>query len=258
MAGRIPQSFIDDLLARVDIVDVVDSRVPLKKQGSNWSARCPFHDEKTPSFTVTQAKQLYYCFGCGAGGSALGFVMAYEQLDFVEAIERLAGEFGLEVPRTGTTARDDDVERLHSALARADAFYQRRLRHAPEAIDYLRQRGITGATAKRFGLGYAPAAWRELLDESGAGATEDLLRAGLVNRSESGRVYDRFRGRVLFPIRDRRGRTIAFGGRVLDDSTPKYLNSPETAVFHKGRELYGLFEARRARRAPPRPRVVEG
>jgi DNA primase len=258
MAGRIPQSFIDDLLARVDIVDVVDSRVPLKKQGSNWSARCPFHDEKTPSFTVTQTKQLYYCFGCGAGGSALGFVMAYEQLDFVEAIERLAGELGLEVPRTGTTARDEDVERLHGALARADAFYQRRLRHAPEAIDYLRQRGITGGTAKRFGLGYAPAAWRELLDESGAGASEDLLRAGLVNRSESGRVYDRFRGRVLFPIRDRRGRTIAFGGRVLDDSTPKYLNSPETAVFHKGRELYGLYEARRARREPPRLLVVEG
>ena len=258
MAGRIPQSFIDDLLARVDIVDVIDGRVPLKKQGSNWTARCPFHDEKTPSFTVSPSKQFYYCFGCAASGTALGFVMEYERVDFVEAVEMLAGELGLEVPRTGGPQRDDGIERLHAALAAADRFYQKRLREAPEAIEYLRGRGISGATAKRFGLGYAPPGWRHLLDEGQAGTPEELLRAGLVNRNESDRTYDRFRGRVMFPIRDRRGRTIAFGGRVLDDGTPKYLNSPETPVFHKGRELYGLYEARRARHDPPRLVVVEG
>ncbi len=258
MAGRIPQHFIDDLLARVDIVDVVDARVPLKKQGSNWAACCPFHEEKTPSFTVSPTKQFYYCFGCGAGGSALGFLMEYEHMDFVEAVESLAGEIGVDVPRAGGTRDDAGLEPVYAALAAADRYYQARLREAPDAIEYLRRRGISGRTAKRFGLGYAPAGWRHLIEAADAGSLEDLLRAGLVNRNESERTYDRFRGRIMYPIRDRRGRTIAFGGRVLDDSTPKYLNSPETSVFHKGRELYGLYEARKARREPRRLVVVEG
>jgi|AntRauTorcE11898_2_1112593.scaffolds.fasta_scaffold00691_10 DNA primase len=260
MAGRIPQSFIDDLLARVDIVDVVDARVPLKKQGSNHVACCPFHEEKTPSFTVSPTKQFYYCFGCGAGGSALGFIMEYDRVEFVEAVETLAAELGVEVPRSGggRAGEDEGLERVYAALAAADRYYQGQLRQANEAIEYLRQRGISGATAKRFGLGYAPPGWSHLIDEANAGPLDDLLRAGLVNRNDANRTYDRFRGRVMYPIRDRRGRTIAFGGRVLDDGTPKYLNSPETPVFHKGRELYGLYEARRARRDPDRLVVVEG
>lgn len=258
MAGRIPQAFIDDLLARIDIVDVVDARVPLKKQGSNWVACCPFHDEKTPSFTVSPTKQFYYCFGCGAGGSALGFVMEHERVGFVEAVEMLAASLGLEVPREGGGPADESLDAVYAALAAADAFYRRRLREADDAVAYLKDRGVSGETAARFGIGYAPPGWSNLLDRGDAGAVEDLLRAGLVNRNDAGRVYDRFRGRVMFPIRDRRGRTIAFGGRVLDDDTPKYLNSPETPVFHKGRELYGLYEARRARRDLPRLVVVEG
>lgn len=258
MAGRIPQDFIDDLLARADIVDVVDARVPLKKQGRNWVACCPFHEEKTPSFTVSPDKQFYYCFGCGAGGSALGFLMAYEHMDFVEAVEHLAGELGVDIPRDASTAQRSGLDGVYAALARADAYYQARLRETPRAIEYLRARGISGQTAKRFGLGYAPPGWRRLVEEADAGPREELMRAGLVNQNEAERIYDRFRDRLMFPIRDRRGRTIAFGGRVLGDDTPKYLNSPETAVFHKGRELYGLYEARKARRELERLLVVEG
>jgi len=260
MAGRIPQTFIDDLLARVDIVDVVDARVPLRKQGSNWVACCPFHDEKTPSFTVSPTKQFYYCFGCGAGGSALGFIMDYERVGFVDAVEMLAESLGMDVPREGGARGDEDrLEPLYAALAAADHYYRRRLRANPEAVDYLKNRGLSGNTAANFGIGFAPSGWTNLSDQADAGPAETLLRAGLANRhEESGRVYDRFRGRIMFPIRDRRGRTIAFGGRVLDDGTPKYLNSPETPVFHKGRELYGLYEARQARRDLARLVVVEG
>ncbi len=260
MAGRIPQAFIDDLLARVDVVDVIDARVPLKKQGANQVACCPFHDEKTPSFSVSPTKQFYYCFGCGASGTALGFLMEYERIGFVEAVETLAGSIGVEVPREGGgPAPDAGRERDFALLAEAERFYRQQLRNTPQAIAYLKERGVSGETAARFGLGFAPAGWQHLLEHLGERDREELLRSGLINQhEESGRIYDRFRGRVMFPIRDRRGRPIAFGGRVLDDGVPKYLNSPETALFHKGRELYGLYEAQRARRTPPRLLVVEG
>lgn len=261
MAGRIPQSFIDDLLNRVDIVDVIDARVPLKKQGSNYAACCPFHDEKTPSFTVSPTKQFYYCFGCGASGSAIGFLMEYDRLEFPEAIETLAGTIGVEVPREGGDdgRGDSGHEAIYAILARADQFYRGQLRANQEAKDYLQRRGLSGATAARFGLGWAPAQWQALLEHCADADRDALVQAGLINRSEdTGRMYDRFRGRIMFPIRDRRGRTIAFGGRVTGDDKPKYLNSPETPVFHKGRELYGLFEARKVRRELPRILVVEG
>jgi len=256
--GLIPQAFIDDLLGRVDIVDVIDARVPLKKQGSNWVACCPFHDEKTPSFSVSPTKQFYYCFGCGASGSALGFLMEYERMGFVEAVETLARDLGLEVPREGGDRHDEGLDSLYAALAAADRFYRQALRDAADAVAYLKRRGVSGGTAARFGIGYAPRGWSNLIDRGNAGDIETLLRAGLVTRNETGRTYDRFRGRIMFPIRDRRGRAIAFGGRVLGDETPKYLNSPETPVFHKGHELYGLYETRRARREIPRLVVVEG
>jgi DNA primase len=260
VAGRIPSTFVDDLLARVDIVDVVDHRVPLRKQGSDWVARCPFHDENTPSFTVTPSKQLYYCFGCGAGGSALGFVMAYDNLGFVEAVETLAQSLGMAVPRDGGgAAQGPTLEPLYEALACAERFYRRQLSHSDAAVEYLKRRGISGQTAARFGLGFAPAEWRALLDRAACADAETLHRAGLVNQQESsGRYYDRLRERVVFPIRDRRGRAIAFGGRVLGEAKPKYLNTPESPVFHKGRELYGLYEARRRHRQLSRLVVVEG
>ncbi|MDX1609153.1 MAG: DNA primase [Halofilum sp. (in: g-proteobacteria)] len=258
MAGRIPQQFIDDLLARVDIVDVIDARVPLKKQGSNHVACCPFHEEKTPSFSVSPVKQFYYCFGCGASGTALTFLMEHDRLHFVEAVETLAASVGLEVPREGGAAGDSH-EPIYAALAAADRFYREQLRASEAAVAYLKQRGISGRTAASFGIGHAPPGWSNLVDHRVAGGdTQTLLAAGLVNRNDAGRVYDRFRNRITFPIRDRRGRTIAFGARVLDDDTPKYLNSPETAVFHKGRELYGLYEARQHRRRLERLLVVEG
>ncbi len=258
MAGRIPQQFIDDLLARVDIVDVIDARVPLKKQGSNHVACCPFHEEKTPSFTVSPTKQFYYCFGCGASGTALGFLMEHDRLHFVEAVETLAATVGLEVPREGGEAGESH-EPLYAALAAADRYYRQQLRTDGAAVAYLKDRGISGRTAAHFGIGFAPPGWSNLTDHGIAnGDTQILLAAGLLNRNDADRIYDRFRNRITFPIRDRRGRTIAFGARVLDDSTPKYLNSPETAVFHKGRELYGLYEARQARRRLERLLVVEG
>ncbi len=260
MAGRIPTNFIDDLLARIDIVDVVDQRVALRKQGNDWVACCPFHDEKTPSFTVTPSKQLYYCFGCGAGGSALGFVMAYDNLDFVEAVETLADSVGMEVPREGTTGGSGpSLDPVYAALTCAERFYRRELARSETAVSYLKARGISGRTAARYGLGYAPAEWRGLLERGDCGDAETMHRAGVANCHErSGRYYDRLRDRVVFPIRDRRGRTIAFGGRVLSDAKPKYLNTPESPVFHKGRELYGLYEARRHHRRLDQILVVEG
>lgn len=258
MAGRIPRAFIDELLSRVDIVDVIDARVPLKKQGSNWAACCPFHDEKTPSFTVSPTKQFYYCFGCGASGSAIGFLMEYERMDFVEAIETLASGLGIEVPREGGAPREGH-DALYQVMDSADRYYREQLRQSRRAVDYLKQRGLSGNTAARFGLGWAPPGWTNLIEHLAQTDPRHLLQAGLVNRKEdSGRTYDRFRERIMFPIRDRRGRTIAFGGRVVGDDEPKYLNSPETPLFHKGRELYGLYEARKARRELPRLVVVEG
>lgn len=269
MAGRIPQKFLDDLLDRVDIVEVIDRRVKLKKTGKNYSARCPFHEEKTPSFSVNPDKQFYYCFGCGAGGNALGFVMDYENVDFPQAVEMLAGSLGLEVPReqsrpgSSQPSREETGKPLYALLEQAARYYQKQLRTHPEAsraVTYLKQRGLTGEIAKRFDLGFAPPGWDNLLQALGSSEEQRklLLEAGMLVQNEAGRTYDRFRDRVMFPIRDQRGRIIAFGGRVLGDDKPKYLNSPETPVFSKGRELYGLYQARQANRKLDRVLVVEG
>jgi DNA primase len=268
MAGLIPQSFIDDMLDRLDIVDVVDSRVKLKKTGKNYSACCPFHDEKTPSFTVSPDKQFYYCFGCGASGNALGFVMDYERLSFPEAVESLARITGLEVPREVQTEaqekREQEKRSIYTLLEKTDEFYQQQLRHHPSknlAVSYLKNRGLDGKTAKTYGVGFAPPGWDNLLKNL-AHNDEDkhlLIEGGmLIHQEQEKKLYDRFRHRIMFPIRDTRGRVIGFGGRVLGDDKPKYLNSPETPVFHKGQELYGLFEARLAYRELPRLLVVEG
>jgi len=268
VAGRIPQHFIDELIARVDIIEVIGSRVQLKRAGREYKACCPFHDEKTPSFTVSADKQFYHCFGCGAHGTALGFVMEYDHLGFVEAVEDLAARAGLEVPREGGGgAPAQPHDEIYVALERAALFYRQAVGGEARAREYLEQRGLSPEIIQRFGIGYAPARWDALLDRYGA--TDDerqvLHRAGLVveRQAEPGRAhtpgfYDRFRDRVMFPIRDTRGRTIGFGGRVLDGSEPKYLNSPETELFHKGRELYGLFECRQATRSLQRLLVVEG
>lgn len=268
MAGLIPQSFVDDMLDRLDIVDVVDSRVKLRKTGKNYSACCPFHDEKTPSFTVSPDKQFYYCFGCGASGNALGFVMDYERLSFPEAVESLARLTGLEVPREVQTEAQEKRERekrsIYTLLEKADDFYQQQLRHHPSkhlAVNYLKNRGLDGKTAKTYGVGFAPPGWDNLLKTLATNYEDKhlLIEGGmLIHQEQEKKLYDRFRHRIMFPIRDTRGRVIGFGGRVLGDDKPKYLNSPETPVFHKGQELYGLYEARLAYRELPRLLVVEG
>lgn len=254
----IPQEFINELLARVDIVQLIDARVPLRKKGKNYIACCPFHSEKTPSFTVTPEKQFYYCFGCSVGGNGLSFLMEYEKLSFVEAVSLLAEQMGIEVPQH---AKQQEVYKvsanLYGLLEKVTQFYAKELRHNTHAINYLKQRGLSGEIAKKFNLGYAPAAWDTLLKTFKD--TENLFAAGLlVKKSEGPGYYDRFRDRILFPIRDRRGRVIGFGGRVLAQQEPKYLNSPETALFHKGKELYGLYETFQANRQLERILVVEG
>ena len=266
--GRIPQHFIDELIARTDIVELNGARVPLKKSGREYKACCPFHAEKTPSFWVSPDKQFYYCFGCGKHGTALGFLMDHDHMAFPEAVEELATRLGIEVPHEGgverATQRAD--EPLYELLARVAGFYTEQLAREPRARAYLAQRGLTAATQERFAIGYAPNSWNELLRRFGGSDAERkrLSDAGLIIERERGagregeRYYDRFRDRVMFPIRDARGRVIAFGGRVIDTGEPKYLNSPETVLFHKGRELYGLYETRRARRALERLVVVEG
>jgi DNA primase len=266
MAGLIPQTFIDDLLDRVDIVDVVNGRVQLKKAGKNYKACCPFHEEKSPSFTVAQDKQFYYCFGCGAGGNALSFVMEFDRLDFLPAVEILAKNAGLEIPREAAPDRavSRQKDSLYSILTEADQYFRQQLRinqAAGSAVDYLKGRGLSGKIAAQFGIGYAPPGWDNLLKSSGTDPAKLKLldESGMViTKPEEKKQYDRFRHRIMFPIRDQRGRTIGFGGRVLDDSTPKYLNSPETPVFHKGRELYGLYEARQALKEIPHLIMVEG
>ena len=266
MPGKIPEKFIDDLLSRVDIVDVIDARVPLKKAGKDYKANCPFHEEKTPSFTVSQDKQFFHCFGCGVHGSAIGFLMDYEHMSFPEAVRDLAQRAGVEVPQSTSFAPDNkpDVSAaLLDSLSLADLFYRRMLREHPkaqEAIDYLKRRGLTGEIAADFGLGFAPDGWDPLLKAVGTNDSvrEALLGAGLLVKKDGGGLYDRFRNRVMFPIHDHRGRLIGFGGRVLDKGEPKYLNSPETPLFHKGRELYGLYRARDALKRVGRVLVVEG
>jgi DNA primase len=264
MAGRIPQSFIDELIARADIVEVIDARVPLKKKGREYTACCPFHNEKTPSFTVSESKQFYHCFGCGAHGTAIGFLMEYEHLDFVDAIETLAAEYHIEVPReesadSGSQTRNEK-QPLYDVLDQAANLYQQQLRQSDRAILYLKQRGLSGEIARRYKLGYAPDSWNFLLDKLGNNSAniKNLKATGMLIEKSASKRYDRFRDRIMFPILDRRGRTIAFGGRIIDQGEPKYLNSPETTIFHKGYELYGFYEARQALRNLQRILVVEG
>jgi DNA primase len=256
----IPQGFIQDLLARVDIVDVIGRYVALKKAGQNYVGLCPFHGEKTPSFTVSPSKQFFHCFGCGAHGSAIGFLMDHRGLAYVEAIRELAQQAGMQVPEDGAREREGAtrIRGLTEALQRASEYYRRKLKEAPAAVDYLKRRGLSGQTAARFALGYAPDAWQPLRDAFDNYDDPRLVEAGLVVVGDEGRRYDRFRGRVMFPIRNRRGAVIGFGARVLDSGEPKYLNSPETPVFRKGQELYGLFEAQEAIRRRRRVIVCEG
>ncbi|MFO1468625.1 MAG: DNA primase [Steroidobacteraceae bacterium] len=267
MAGRIPQSFIDELIARTDIVEAIGARVSLKKSGREFKACCPFHAEKTPSFWVSPDKQFYHCFGCGAHGTVLGFLMQYEKLSFVEAVEDLAQRAGLELPREARDSRQSAPGAdLHQVLGDAAQFFAQNLQDSQRAHDYATKRGIEPYTAKKFLLGYATDSWNALLNRFGQDVEgrHRLLQTGLIierERKDSEREpghYDRFRDRLMFPIRDARGRVIAFGGRVLDQGEPKYLNSPETALFHKGRELYGLYEARQARSDFRRLMIVEG
>ncbi|TOG59724.1 DNA primase [Vibrio parahaemolyticus] len=274
MAGHIPRSFIDDLLARLDIVDIIDARVKLKKKGKNYGACCPFHNEKTPSFSVSQEKQFYHCFGCGAHGNAIDFIMEFERLDFVEAIEELASYLGLDVPReqrsgsgggqfkSGPQASSSEKRNLYDLMGSIAQFYRNQLKQPANkvAIEYLKDRGLSGEIVQKFGIGYVADEWDLVRKNFGQqkDAQDMLVTGGMLIENDKGNRYDRFRGRIMFPIRDRRGRVIGFGGRVLGEGTPKYLNSPETPIFHKGKELYGLYEVLQAYREPPQILVVEG
>ena len=264
MAGRIPQSFINELLARCDVVEIIDRRVSLKKAGRNYTACCPFHNEKTPSFSVNPDKQFYYCFGCGASGNALTFLMEYEGQEFVAAIEDLAAQQGLEVPREAYTGNQQHQHNdLFPLMEKVAHFYQQQLKNHPKArkaVDYLKNRGLSGEIAKAYGIGFVADDWQNLmhLDKNKDKLTKDLVDTGMMIQKENGRAYDRFRDRIMFPIRNRRGQVLGFGGRVIDKGEPKYLNSPETDLFHKGRELYGLFEMRRELRNIDHVIIVEG
>jgi len=266
MAGRIPDSFLDELIARSDIVEVVGARVPLKKGGREYKACCPFHNEKSPSFWVSPDKQFYHCFGCGAHGTVIGFLMAYEKMEFLDAVADLAQRAGMELPREAQGPRDAGGTDLYEVMSRAARFFEQTLADNARARRYVEQRGIEPATAAQFGLGYAPDSWDALLNRLGSHEEDRqrLASLGLIVEREarggarSAGFYDRFRDRLMFPIRDSRGRVLGFGGRVIDAGEPKYLNSPETTLFHKGRELYGLFEARRARSDLKRLLIVEG
>ena len=265
MSGRIPEKFIDDLLVRIDIVEVIEQRVPLKKAGRDWAARCPFHDERSPSFTVSPNKQFYHCFGCGAHGSAIKFLMEYDRMEFPDAVEELASRVGLKVPYEGGGKRApaEDSADLYTVLDASAKFYRRELGKSDKARAYFDARGLDASIIERFGLGYAPDSWDALKSALGTSAQRiDLLeKSGMLTRGERGTPYDRFRDRVMFPIQDRRGRVIAFGGRILEkteDSGAKYLNSPETPLFHKGQQLFALWQVRQAHSKIPRLIVVEG
>ncbi|MGM3173040.1 DNA primase [Dickeya lacustris] len=266
MAGRIPRVFINDLLARTDIVDLIDARVKLKKQGKNYHACCPFHHEKTPSFTVNGDKQFYHCFGCGAHGNAIDFLMNYDRLEFVESIEELAAMHGLDVPYEAgsgpTQLERHQRQSLYELMEQLSAFYQHTLTQpvGSPAKDYLARRGLSDEVIRQFAIGFAPPGWDNALKRFGRDSENrtTLTDAGMLVTNDNGRTYDRFRDRVMFPIRDKRGRVIAFGGRVMGEGTPKYLNSPETEIFHKGRQLYGLYEAQQRHPTLKRLLVVEG
>lgn len=270
MAGKIPRDFIDDLLARTDVVDIVDSRVKLKKAGKNYQACCPFHSEKTPSFTVSQDKQFYHCFGCGAHGNAISFIMEFDRIEFVEAIEELAKLHGLDIPREQSMrpamseAKRQQQQDDYSLMERVTRFFQHQLRNhanSAKAIDYLKGRGLSGDIVKHWEIGYAPPEWDTLLKAFGTDGERinQLLELKLINQNDNGRQYDFFRDRIMFPIRDRRGRVVGFGGRVLEDNGgPKYLNSPETRIFHKGHELFGYYQAKQSHRQLDQVMIVEG
>ncbi|AOE49142.1 DNA primase [Kangiella sediminilitoris] len=261
----IPQQFIQELLTRVDIVDLIDSRIPLKKAGTNFKACCPFHGEKTPSFTVSQDKQFYHCFGCGAHGNAISFVMEYDRLEFPDAVEELASSLGMEVPRDENAPSRPKVDvTLYDLMEKIAKFYQRKL-SSPQgkpAVNYLKKRGLSGEIAKRFAIGYVPGEWRNLESifpqlKTDKKLQQQLIDCGMLIKKDNS-LYDRFRDRIMFPIKDKRGRVIAFGGRIIDQGEPKYLNSPETPIFHKSNELYGLYQARQANRKLERLLIVEG
>ena len=261
--ARIPDRFIDDLLARVDIVEVIESRVPLKRAGRDYTARCPFHDERSPSFSVSPAKQFYHCFGCGAHGSAIKFLMDYDRLEFVDAVEDLAARVGMTVPFEGGMARgpQDQFAELYEVLDASARWFQKQLPGSEKCRKYLEKRGLDAAMIQRFGLGYAPDGWDGV--KNAIGTSDSRLKAldvsGMLSTGERGGVYDKFRDRLMFPIQDRRGRIIAFGGRVMGEADgPKYLNSPETPLFHKGRELFALHQVRQSHSKIPRLIVVEG
>jgi DNA primase len=264
MTGRIPDSFLDELVARSDIVDIISARVPLKKAGREYKACCPFHNEKSPSFSVSAEKQFYHCFGCGAHGTVIGFLMQYEKMEFLDAVADLAQRAGLELPREAQAPKNPGSADLHELMLRASRFFEQNLADNARAQGYVKRRGIDAKVSSRFALGYAPDSWDSLLRRFGTQDEERqrLLQVGLIlersgERGSSGH-YDRFRDRLMFPIRDSRGRIIGFGGRVIDQGEPKYMNSPETPLFHKGRELYGLYEARQARADFKRLLIVEG
>src|SRR5579863_10001318 len=266
MAGRIPQAFIDEIVGRSDIVEVIGARVPLKKSGREFKACCPFHTEKSPSFWVSPDKQFYHCFGCGAHGTVIGFLMQYEKMEFLDAVADLAQRAGLELPREAQAPRDPGSADLHDVMKAAARFFEQNLADNPRPQAYLQTRGIDAKTSALFALGYAPDAWESLLKRFGAQEEQrqQLFQVGLILERDTrggeraAGFYDRFRDRLMFPIRDSRGRVIGFGGRVIDQGEPKYMNSPETPLFHKGRELYGLYEARQARADFKRLLIVEG
>jgi DNA primase len=273
MAGRIPRQFIDDLLARADIVELVESRVPLKKAGKNYQACCPFHTEKSPSFTVSQDKQFYHCFGCGEHGNAITFLMEFDRLEFPDAIDELASHYNMTVPREENNQSPAEQRQQQQAyqqkqddyelLGQISQFFQKQLKVAKDkdtAVEYLKGRGLSGEVVKRFGIGYISDAWDGMMNVFGRSGpiNKQLIDLGMAIEGDKNRPYDRFRGRIMFPIKDKRGRVIGFGGRVLGDGTPKYLNSPETRIYHKGLELYGLHEAKQANKQLSRLVVVEG
>jgi DNA primase len=259
--AKLPESFIDNLLSRVDLVEIIGTRVPLKKQGKDYSARCPFHDERSPSFTVSPSKQFYYCFGCGAKGTAISFLMNYDRLTFMDAVEDLAKRAGIEIPKDARPADTDGSRDMYAALEASSQYFQKQLAASEKASSYLTRRGVDARSIAAFGIGYAPEGFNGLIDALGSDDRRRglLEKTGMLSKSDNGRLYDKFRARIMFPIADRRGRVIAFGGRVLEkDDGPKYLNSPETPLFHKGRELYGLWQVKQAHNKIPRLIVVEG
>ncbi|HVV68204.1 MAG TPA: DNA primase [Gammaproteobacteria bacterium] len=260
MTNHIPRSFIDELLARTDIIEWIERRVPLKKTGSNFNACCPFHNEKTPSFTVSPQKQFYHCFGCGAHGNVISFLMEYDHLEFVEAIEELANHLGLPIPQEVTNAAQQRQTPLYTLLEKTANYYQQQLTRNEAAKTYLTARGLSAAIIQRFNLGFAPAAWHNIQPhfKPTAQSLSEYITTGILIKNEQGKIYDRFRNRIMFPIKDSRGHIIGFGGRALGEETPKYLNSPETPLFHKGSELYGLYEARQSNPPPTQILVVEG